>query len=175
MELQEFPNLYLGKKEELKEMAYKILKPWLQKLLLHLILKPPNRVTEWSDEHQAWIIKERGKALKNSPTYTPHAPTDMEIKLGPATVQHKGDLIPPFLSPHTAHSEAESLLTGLSDIDTLTHNEHLQDLVLTSHDSVVVGHCTDDSRFRRTDLMLLKMGLVTPKCLVLLQLKKPLF
>ena len=35
--------------------------------------------------------------------------------------------------------------------------------MLTSHDSVVVGHCTDDSRFRRTDLMLLKMGLVTPK------------
>ncbi|KIM70990.1 hypothetical protein PILCRDRAFT_17523, partial [Piloderma croceum F 1598] len=163
MEQWEFPSLFLGRKKEMDEGTRDVLRPWLQKILLHLILKPPNRVTEWSDERQGWIIKERGKPLKNPPTYTPYARTDMEIKLGPAAVQHEGDLIPLFSSPQTARSEAEALLAGLGSLENSTRNEHLRNIVLTSHDGVIVGHGTDDSGFRRTDLMLFKMGLITPK------------
>ncbi|KIM75081.1 hypothetical protein PILCRDRAFT_92282 [Piloderma croceum F 1598] len=148
MEQWEFPSLFLGRKKEMDEGTRNILRPWLQKTLLHLILKPPNRVTEWSDERQGWIIKERGKPLKNPPTYTPYARTDMEIKLGPAAVQHEGDLIPLFSSPQTACSEVERLLAGLGDLPNLTQSEHLRDLVLTSHDGIIIGHCTDDSGFR---------------------------
>jgi len=163
MEQWEFPSAFVGRKKNMSEGTHKILKPWLQKILLRLILKPPNRVAEWSAERTGWIIKERGRAVKNPPTYTPYASTNMEIKLGPAAVQHEGDLIPLFSSPQTARSEAEALLAGLGNLPNLARSEHLRDLVLTSHDGVVIGHCTDDSGFRRTDLLLLKMGLVTPK------------
>jgi hypothetical protein len=58
MEQWEFPSVFLGQKKDMNESTRKIVKPWLQKLLLRLILKPPNRVPEWSDERQGWIIKE---------------------------------------------------------------------------------------------------------------------
>jgi hypothetical protein len=163
LEKWEFPSLFLGRNRDMDEGTRNIVRPWLQEILLRFIMKPPNRVPEWSAEREGWIIKERGRALKNPPTYTPYASTNMEIKLGPATVQHEGDLIPLFSSPQAARSEAEALLAGLGSIENSSRSDHLRDIVLTSHDGVIVGHGTDDTGFRRTDLMLFKMGLVTPK------------
>jgi hypothetical protein len=82
----------------------------------------------------------------------------MELQLAPATVRHENELPSLFSSPTTARTEAEALLAGLSNHADYTQNEHLRDLVLTSHDGLVVGHCTDNSRFKWTDLIRVEHG-----------------
>jgi len=106
------------------------------------------------------INKESSQEVKAPPS-TP-IPLTMEIQLAPATVNHENEIPPLFSTSATARSEAEALLTGLSNHTEYTRNEHLRDLVLSSHDGLVIGHCRDESGFNRTDLMLLKMALVTP-------------
>jgi hypothetical protein len=87
----------------------------------------------------------------------------MEIKVGPTSVQHKVELATLFLSPTTARSEAKTLLAGLGDTPHFFSNQHLHDLVLSSHNWVIVGHTTDPSGYNCMDLMLLNMGLVTSR------------
>src|ERR1700733_2834092 len=65
MEQYEFPSLFMGMRRNMSELAYEIFKPWLQRILLHLILRRPNRVMEWNDELQEWLIKELGKPVRN--------------------------------------------------------------------------------------------------------------
>ena len=165
----EFPSLYMGKKRNMSAIARELLRPWLQRILLRKLLKGPITVEEWSHEHQQWVIKEiQRRPVKNPPVYSSSSASssclpDMEIKVGPAAVKHEADLPALFSSTTTARSEAETLLSGIGDIPHFTRNQHTRDLVLSSHDGVVVGHCIDEQGYRRTDLMLLNMGLVTPK------------
>src|SRR6202011_3191061 len=85
-----------------------------------------------------------------------------EMQLGPAAVKHETELPTIFDSPVTAHAEAEALLSSLGQLPGLSRSRHLRDLVLSSHDGIVIAHCIDQSGFQRTDLMLLNMGLITP-------------
>jgi hypothetical protein len=166
MEQYEFPSLFMGMRRNMSELAYEIFKPWLQRILLHLILRRPNRVMEWNDELQEWLIKELGKPVRNPPVYSPRAAIsncDMQIKLGPAAVKHEADLAALFATTDIAGSEAEAILAGLGDLPNLSRNQHFRDIILSSHDGVVIDHCTDESGYRRTDLMLFRMGLITPK------------
>jgi hypothetical protein len=86
----------------------------------------------------------------------------MEIRLGPAKVQHENELVP-LCSGAITQSDAQALLTGLGEASRFPRSHHLRDIVLTSHDGIVLGHLLDNSGFRRTDLMLFNMGLVTPR------------
>jgi hypothetical protein len=138
------------------------LKKWLQQPLCRILFDAPQIFLEESTNTEEKDIKEAPTQEFNSPPQlTPLSP--MEIQLAPATVKHENELPSLFSSPTTARTEAEALLAGLSNHAQYTRNEHLRDLVLTSHDGLIVGHCTDDSGFVRTDLMLLKMALVTPQ------------
>ena len=155
----EFPSLYIGKSNNVR---FKVIKPWLQRILCRAILKP------WHKAHNLSAIREdginkRAKELENSLSFLNPNTTTMEIKVGPASVQHEAELATLFSSPTTARSEAETLLAGLGDAPHFSRNQHLRDLVLSSHDGVVVGHTTDPTGYKRTDLMLLNMGLVASR------------
>jgi len=156
----EFPNIFVGGG---KSDIIEIVKPWMQRILLRALLRPGHKVTEWDDKLRAWIIKEYGQELQNPPVYTPALRPEMEIKVGPATVQHEAELPSLFASPATARAEAEELLAGLGNIPHYLHDRHLRNLILTTRDGVIVGYSTDASGFRRTDLMLFNMGLVASK------------
>ena len=134
---------------------------WLQKPLCRVLFDmPPYLVENSSIMEKKCINKESIQEVKTPPS-TP-IPLTMEIQLAPATVNHENEIPPLFSTSATARSEAEALLTGLGNHTEYTRNEHLRDLVLSSHDGLVIGHCRDESGFDRTDLMLLKMALVTP-------------
>jgi hypothetical protein len=87
---------------------------------------------------------------------------DMEMRLAPAHVRHEEDLPTLFSSP-TFRSEAKVLLSGIGDVPHFKRTRHNRDVILTSHHGIVVGHLVDKYGYKRTDLMLLHMGLITPK------------
>ena len=153
-------NLYLGPSTA---RSLEILKAWLRKSLIRKLHWMPSQIYEWSDLEGKWIIKDTEFSQLNPPSFTSHTSNTMQIKVGPAAVQHEAELASLFSSPTTARSEAETLLAGLGDLAHFARNQHLRDIVLSSHAGLVVGHCTDESGFKRTDLMLLKMGLITPR------------
>jgi hypothetical protein len=100
--------------------------------------------------------------VKSSPPH-PHFSIPMQLKIAPARVNHEAELPSLFSSPTSLRTEPETLLSGLGDIPHFSRNQHLRDLVLASHEGVVIGHQIDPFGYYRTDLMLMKMGLVTPR------------
>jgi len=108
-------------------------------------------------------IKEGEKLNENSPPPHPHFSSNMQLKIAPARVNHEAELPSLFTSPTTPRTKPETLLAGIGDIPHFSRNRHLHDLVLASHEGLVIGHQVDPFGYCRTDLMLMKMGLVTPK------------
>ena len=108
-------------------------------------------------------IKEGEELNKNPLPPHPHFLSNMQLKIAPARVNHEAELPSLFTSPTTLRTEPETLLAGIGDIPHFSRNQHLRDLVLASHEGLVIGHQIDPFGYHRTDLMLMKMGLVTPK------------
>jgi hypothetical protein len=88
---------------------------------------------------------------------------DMEMKLGPARVCHEDELATLFSSPTNAHTEAEMLLSSIGDTPHFNRSRQTRDLLLSSHHGIVIGHLVDNHGYQRTDLMLMHMGMITPK------------
>jgi len=101
-------------------------------------------------------------ASSTSPPHPQFYPI-MQLKIAPARVNHEAELPTLFTSPTTTRTEPETLLSGIGDIPHFSRNQHLRDIVLSSHEGLVIGHQIDPFGYHRTDMMLMKMGLVTPK------------
>jgi hypothetical protein len=94
---------------------------------------------------------------------TSSSESSMEIKLGPTKVQHEADHIPLFPLSNTTPSEATTLLSGLRNTSDSPRSQHLQDIVLTFYNKIIIGHAPDSTRDQRADIMLFNMGLVMPR------------
>lgn len=92
-----------------------------------------------------------------------HSPDmELEMELGNARARHENELPTLFSAPFVPRTQVEGILAGLGDARHFQRANHTRDLVLSSRNSIVLGHLTDPQGFRRTDIMMMSMGLITP-------------
>src|SRR6202790_4034349 len=92
------------------------------------------------------IITSASRIFKKGPqkVLAKYKNSDIKERLASTKVQHDTELAPPLSLSTTSQHEAERPLAGLGNIPQ-SHNQHLRDVTLMSHDGIVIGHCTDDS------------------------------
>ena len=167
--LRNFPYLEEWEAPELEltddtHPSLKEVEEWLREPMSRIIFEVPDSILQKEIGSEGKDIKP-GEINQKSISDFSQSFSAMQIKLGPASVKHEAELAALFSTPASARSDAEAILANLSRVPVpeVLRDPHLRNIVVTTQDGLVVGHCIDDSGFPRTDLMLLNMGLITPK------------